>query len=360
MCYLKIVDPTCNVQDEQDSFAIVALQSRRFEDLPIIQRCGDIIRIHRAEYNFKEDQHYFKLNMSYSSSWALFSADDEVAPEVIKDDDEDFTYRAYAFSGKQYNFEAQDQKLLRNIRTWNKTYWTKHPVIIREMYTPLNEAIEEVGDFNIVAKITQIVQRDYYTSDIRLKDVSKNTWFLTISRRKFPRLQEGSIVKIRSVNIDTETERVRCLELAPHSNIMTFLPFSALNKQLLSEISMNSEKIDKELLKKPCLTEPVIATKTQGEYKNLPLTSLGEIFEDPTNKDSVFRTRFYVVKMSPNDADDFIESYTPKKSDKTSSTKTLKSSRKPCYKVSIVPLGNVLNLSNIDPIFGKRPIDCFE
>lgn len=314
MCYLKVVDPSCNVQEDQDNFAIVALQSRRFEDLPIIQRCGDIIRIHRAEYNYKEDQHYFKLNMSYSSSWALFSADDEVAPEVIREGDEDFTYKAYAFSGKQYNFDPQDQKLLRSIRAWNKTYWTKNPVIIPEMYTPLNEAAEEEGDFNIVAKITQIVQRDYYTSDIRLKDLSKNTWFLTVSRRKFPRLQENSIIKIRSVNIDHETERERCLELAPHSNIMTFVPFSCLNKELMGTISMSSETVDKELFKKPILTEPVIATKTHGEYRDLPLTTLSEVFEDPTIKDNVFRTRFYVVRVSPDDAQDFIEAYTEKDS----------------------------------------------
>jgi hypothetical protein len=312
MCYLKIVDPTCNVQAEEDHFAIVALQARRFEDLPIIQRCGDIIRIHRAEYNYKEDQHYFKLNMSYSSSWALFSADDEVAPEVIRDDGDDFTYRAYAFSGKQYNFENQDQKLLRSIRSWNKNYMSKNHVIIQEMYTPLEEAKLEEGDFNVVAKITQIVHRDQYTSDLRLKDISKATWFLTVSRRKFPRLQENTIIKIRSVNIDKETERDNCLELAPHSNIMTFVPFSKLIKDLDLKISMNPEKTDKFLCSKPILTEPVIKTKTFGKYADLPMSTLSEIYDDSSNKEKVFKTRFYVLEMTPKVVDDFVENYVPK------------------------------------------------
>mmetsp|Transcript_10106 Transcript_10106/g.11512 ORF Transcript_10106/g.11512 Transcript_10106/m.11512 type:complete len:148 (+) Transcript_10106:366-809(+) len=147
--------------------------------------------------------------MSYSSSWALFSADDEVAPEVIKEEGDDFTYRAYAFSGKQYNFDAQDQKLLKNIRTWNKSYFMKNEVIVPEMYTKLSDVQEEDGDFNMVGKISQIVHRDHYTSDVRIKDISKHTWFLTVSRRKFPRIEEGCIIKIRSVNIDTETERER-------------------------------------------------------------------------------------------------------------------------------------------------------
>jgi len=209
MCYLKVCDPTCNVNDQNDEFSTVALQSRRFEDLPIIQRCGDIIRIHRAEYNYKEDQHFFKLNMSYSSSWALFSADDEVAPEVIREEGDDFTYRAYAFSGKQYNFDAQDQKLLKSMRNWNRGYFSKNDVIVQDMYTRLKEADEEDGDFNVVGKVTQIVHRDYYTSDVRIKDSSKATWFMTVSRRKFPRIYENSIIKIRSVLIDSETERER-------------------------------------------------------------------------------------------------------------------------------------------------------
>lgn len=147
--------------------------------------------------------------MSYSSSWALFSADEEVAPEVIKDEGEDFTYRSYAYSGKQYNFDTQDQKLLKNMRSWNKNYFVKNDVIIPEMYTTLGQVRHEEGDFNVVGKVTQIVHRDYYTSDVRVKDLSKATWFMTVSRRKFPRLYEGVIIKIRSVNIDTETERER-------------------------------------------------------------------------------------------------------------------------------------------------------
>jgi hypothetical protein len=333
MCYLKVVDPTYCIMEEQDNFAIVSLQARRFEDLPIIQRCGDIIRIHRAEYNYKEDQAYFKLNMSYSSSWSVFSADDQVAPEVNAE--EDWTYKAYAFSGKQYTFEGHDQKLLKSIRKWNKDYMTNNLVIIKEMYTPLNQAAEEEGDFNVVARITQIVQRDSYTSDIRLKDQSKATWFLTVSRRKFPRLQEGSVVKIRSASIDTETERERCLELAPHSNIMTFVPFSMLNNKMMSEISMNPDKVDKELFKKPILTEPVLATRTFGDYSKLPLTTLSEMFDSSNSEETIFRTRFYVVKMTPDNSEDFIEMHVPKSSKATPSMKA-KAKGESAYKVQFL------------------------
>ena len=57
-------------------------------------------------------------------------------------------------------------------------------------------ATQESGDFNCVGKVTQIVHRDDYMSDIRLRDMSGETWFSTISRRKYPRVMEGEIIKI--------------------------------------------------------------------------------------------------------------------------------------------------------------------
>lgn len=93
---------------------------------------------------------------------------------------------------------------------------------------------------------------------------------------------------------------------------MTFVPFSLLNKQLVSEISMDPTKVDKELFKKPILTEPVLATRTVGDNSKLPLTTLSDLFEGNNFKENIFRTRFYVLKMSPDEADKFVEYYTPK------------------------------------------------
>ncbi len=94
--------------------------------------------------------------MSYNSSWALFTQDSEIAPEV-EDKDEDYTYKAYAYSGWTYTFEDNDRRELDSCRSWNKKYFTDNKVIIDEMYTPLDEAEKEEGDFNILGKVTQIV-----------------------------------------------------------------------------------------------------------------------------------------------------------------------------------------------------------
>jgi len=115
------------------------------------------------------------------------------------------------------------------------------------MYTPLEEAEKEEGDFNVLGKVTQIVHRDQYMSDIRITDLSNTTWFATISWKKFPWVKEGEVIKIRSVTVDTDSERANSLRFAPHSNIMTIVPFSTLQSKFKKHF--NQDKVDKELLK---------------------------------------------------------------------------------------------------------------
>ncbi len=166
MCNLKVIDSSLNVADNsEDQYTTVLIEGRRFQDLPIVQRVGDIIRCHRAEYKNRDGEHFLKLNLFYNSSWSLFSADNVVAPEVegqIKNPSQE----AYAFSGYSYTMESIDQKQLDTIRAWGKKHFSNHKVIIEEMYTPLSKADDEDGDFNVLGRITQTVNRDEYTQDI--------------------------------------------------------------------------------------------------------------------------------------------------------------------------------------------------
>lgn len=125
--------------------------------------------------------------------------------------------------------ETIDQKQLDTIRVWSKKHFASHKVIIEEMYTALSQADEEEGDFNVLGWVSQIVHRDNYMQDLRITDGSNTTWFATISRKKFPRVKEGELIKIRSVEIDSDSQRSHSLKLAPHSNVMTIVPFSKLH-----------------------------------------------------------------------------------------------------------------------------------
>jgi hypothetical protein len=48
ICVLKVIDPTLN-PSTKGQYAQVVIYAKRFEDLPIVHRIGDILRVHRAQ-----------------------------------------------------------------------------------------------------------------------------------------------------------------------------------------------------------------------------------------------------------------------------------------------------------------------
>jgi len=75
VCSLKIVDTSLNASTKGDNYASVVIYSKRFEDLPIILRLGDVIRLHRATLRMYSDHRQFNVSVQWSGSWALFSTD---------------------------------------------------------------------------------------------------------------------------------------------------------------------------------------------------------------------------------------------------------------------------------------------
>jgi hypothetical protein len=72
---MKIADESCkiNMRDGFVNHSSLVLFANKFEDLPISQRVGDIIRIHRASVGEYKDQKQFTANIFFNSSWAIFS-----------------------------------------------------------------------------------------------------------------------------------------------------------------------------------------------------------------------------------------------------------------------------------------------
>jgi Telomeric single stranded DNA binding POT1/CDC13 len=78
------MDPTLYLSQEDPdskSCASVIIYGKRSEDLPVITRIGDIIRIHRANMKIYKGQKQFNVNVFYNSSWCLFSTDEEKVEE---------------------------------------------------------------------------------------------------------------------------------------------------------------------------------------------------------------------------------------------------------------------------------------
>lgn len=67
---------------------MVIIYAKRFEDLPLVQRLGDIIRIHRANIRLYKDIKQFNVNVFYNSSWCLFSTHNSPDEEGMEVDDE--------------------------------------------------------------------------------------------------------------------------------------------------------------------------------------------------------------------------------------------------------------------------------
>jgi hypothetical protein len=152
---LKIVDPSCFLQEGDDVDAgsygctNVTLFAKRQEDLPLIKRIGDIIRIHRATMNIFEGKKQFVVNVFFNSSWCLFSTDLENPEENIakteeyrEEDGENPEFKRkqvipYKYSGKTFSVDGETLEQLQSIRAWTKKYFQENDVITDGMYTTL-------------------------------------------------------------------------------------------------------------------------------------------------------------------------------------------------------------------------------
>lgn len=70
---LKLADPTCKFDSHGvcEYISLVCF-AKRFDDLPVSQRCGEIIRVHRANVNTYQGNKQLTANIAFNSSWALW------------------------------------------------------------------------------------------------------------------------------------------------------------------------------------------------------------------------------------------------------------------------------------------------
>ena len=124
------------------------LFAKRFEDLPITQRIGDIIRVHRAYVGSFKGVKQFTANIFFNSSWALFSPLHPKAEEETKSgpkkqvSEREFT--PFSFFGHRFSFEKKEQKVIKSLRDWVSRTFTKHQVLSNKYITKL-EDISHVG-----------------------------------------------------------------------------------------------------------------------------------------------------------------------------------------------------------------------
>jgi len=311
ICSLKVVDPSLF---KSGAYANVVIYANKFEDLPIVHRIGDIIRVHRANMRIYQNKRQFNVNIYYQSSYALFSTDKQTPlGQPIAND------TPYAFSGKKATIEKQDYLVLDKLRKWTNELFKAHP-IGGERATELKKASKQSNDFDVVAKVLQVFELDEYTNELKLRDASGETFYTLALKLKFPHLRQGSVVRIRSATYD-ETSSKKVLVLQHYSNIMTFIGSSKVAASL-AKVS-NETQTERSALKSNVSMTPVILTEVDKKHQNLQTTSLHDLFHSPDNSTSTFRTCFYVTRVEPGSCQDAVRSY-DRKSRKTSSAKGAK------------------------------------
>merc|ERR1712086_1197499 len=177
------------------------------EDLPIISRLGDIIRVHRANLKRYNERRQYNVNMHYKSSWALYSTD-KTTPHGSSNSD-----GPYAFSGKRSTHERQDSNIQQVLKKWANNHFASNNVIQDSQITPLNKASKQDKDFDVVAKVLQVFELDEYTNELKLRDASGETFYTLALKLKFPHLRQGSVVKIRSATYDETSLNKKMLVL---------------------------------------------------------------------------------------------------------------------------------------------------
>jgi len=313
ICSLKVIDPSCN---NKGDYASVVIYANKFEDLPIISRLGDIIRVHRANLKRYKERRQYNVNMHYKSSWALYSTD-KTSPHGSSNTD-----GPYAFSGKRSTHEKQDNNIQQVLKKWANNHFASNNVITDKNITPLSQAHKQDKDFDVVAKVLQVFELDEYTNELKLRDASGETYYTLALKLKFPLVRQGSVVRIRSATFDETSSKKKVLVLQHYSNIMTFINTSKL-AAIVSKVS-NENATEKAQLKSAVSMAPVVLTEVDKKHTNLQSTSLHDLFHSPDNSTNTFRTCFYVTRIEPGNVNEAVKSY-DRKSKKASSAKGSKS-----------------------------------
>ena len=133
---------------------------------------------------------------------------------------------------------------------------------------------------------------------------------------KFPHLRAGEVVRVRSATYDETSTQKKVLLLSHYSNIMTFVSFSKLAKEVKTKVT-DDKSVEKAALKQDVSLSAVVLTEVDKKHAGLPLNSLQDLFHNvETDKEisgrDTFRTQFYVSKIEPADVKEWVKSYDKK------------------------------------------------
>jgi hypothetical protein len=315
VCSLKIVDPSLHSKGGKatdNDFATVVIYAKRFEDLPICNKVGDIIRLHRANLRMYKNQRQFNVSIHNYASWAVFSTEDNNFAPVF-------------YSGKRATFEKHETTLLSALRKWVSSHFSSHDGVTSDLYSHLKQAKSASKDFDVVAKILSIHEMDEFTNELKIADATGENWYVLALKLKFPNLRAGNVIRIRSATYDETSSGKNVLNLQHYSNIMTFVASSGLAKSLASKVKDDGKNV---------AGHASVVSEVDKRWANHASTSLNDLFHHESSlSGNTFRTTFQVVKVE-GAVNEMVKSWN-KSSKKMSSAKGAKGGDL-CWSVSLL------------------------
>ena len=139
---------------------------------------------------------------------------------------------------------------------------------------------------------------------------------------KFPHVQAGQVVRIRSASYDETSTHKQVLALQHYSNILSFVSSSRLAKNLANKVN-DDWKQDQAELAREVPSHAIVLSEVDKKHAGLKHTSLHDLFhQEGSLSGNTFRTSFSVVKVEGATAE-LVQSYnkTTKKASSAKGTK---------------------------------------
>lgn len=304
---------TCKVVDHslvkkgtvsEKDWVTVVFYAKNFEDLPIIQRVGDVIRVHRAQFQHFNDRKQLNVNLFYKGSWCLFignEKDEPLEPKVVNEEKDKnfFSHTPYNFSGKSFTWGAEDESLLKNLRKWTGDLFSKNDVLDgKTAQSEIDTAIKKKTDVDLLARVTGLKSHDAHSNNATLVDSNGNSWNANLFKKKFPHLAVSDVVRLRSVFPDNSHN----LKLANHSNILHFITGAKVVDHATTvkgKATAGKASVKKEAPAAATSTGNAISTITNTKLAKSAVTNLKDLFFNPKKETGTFRAQFNVLKTDP-------------------------------------------------------------
>ncbi len=206
--------------------------ANKFEDCPIVQRIGDIIRVHRATVSQYQGTKMLTARVYFNSSWVLFSPLIPVAgtkslgflSDEEDSDDQKKEFRPMAYFGKNFSpVDPHEQYLIRQLRLSLQKLSSSLKFIDTSKITMLSDISQtEYFEYDLIVRVLHIFKsEDEQKSEVSFIDQSGEIWQAEIYTGKFRWLREGQIVKVKGASKYRQCDGSRRLFMKFSTNVLT-------------------------------------------------------------------------------------------------------------------------------------------